>query len=106
MGALIFAYMKGLGYVGYGEVTKEAVPIVEFIVDGKPLLDHRLRATHAADNKDSPADAEWAVGVKWIKTFARDSAKSSRGIFANQHIVCKLRDPKTVQFLLREFGLT
>src|SRR5262249_12353568 len=25
-GAKVFAYMKGLGYVGYGEVTHEAVP--------------------------------------------------------------------------------
>jgi hypothetical protein len=106
VGDRIFAYMKGLGYVGYGEVAKEAVPIGSFIVDelGKPLLEVPLRAPRAGENKDSPARAEWAVGVKWLKTFDRDEAKTFKGLFANQNIVCKLRDPKTLEYLRAEFG--
>jgi hypothetical protein len=34
-GDKIFAYMKGLGYVGYGEVMKEATPIGDFTVDSR-----------------------------------------------------------------------
>ncbi len=106
VGDRIFAYMKGLGYVGYGEVTKEAVPIGDFLVDGlgKPLLELPLRAPRAAENKDSPANAEWVVAVKWFKTFHRDHARTFKGAFANQNIVCKLRDPKTLEYLRAEFG--
>lgn len=105
VGDRIFAYMKGLGYVGYGEVACAAVPIGDFTVDevGKPLLELPLRAPRAAENKDSLADAEWAVGVVWIKTFTRDDAKTFKGAFANPNIVCKLRDPKTLEYLRAEF---
>lgn len=104
-GDRIFAYMKGFGYVGYGEVTKEAVPIGNFVVDelGKPLLELPLRAPSAAENKDSPARAEWAVGVKWLRTFTRDQARTFKGVFANPNIVCKLRDPRTLEYVLAEF---
>lgn len=105
-GDKLFAYMKGLGYVGYGEVTRPATPVKDFIVDsmGKPLLQLPLQAPHADENKDSPELGEWAVGVKWLKTYSRDEARTFKGAFANQNIVCKLRDPKTVEFLRAEFG--
>jgi len=104
----IFAYMRGEGYVGYGKITKQATPVKDFIVDsvGKPLLGLPLRAPRAAENKDFPDLAEWAVGVEWLKTFPRDEAKTFKGIFANQNIVCKLRDPKTIDFLRSQFGAT
>jgi hypothetical protein len=106
VGDKIFAYMKGLGYVGYGEVTKEAVPAKDFIVDsvGKHLLELPLQARRADENRNSPELAEWAVGVKWVKEYSREQAKTFRGVFANQNIVCKLRDPKTIDFLRSEFG--
>jgi len=105
IGDKFFAYMKGNGYVGYGEVTKEAVPIGEFIVeeDGKPLLEHSLRAQNAAENQESPEKCEWAVGVNWHKVFPREEPKTFKGVFANQNIVCKLRDTKTLEYLQSEF---
>ena len=98
--------MKGMGYVGYGEVTREATPVKDFIVDskGKPLLQLPLQAPRVDENKDSPELAEWAVGVKWLKTYSREEAKTFKGVFANQNIVCKLRDPGTIDFLRNEFG--
>lgn len=107
VGDKIFAYMKGIGYVGYGEVTKEATPIGDFVVDqlGKPLLELPLRAPRAAENKDFTEKAEWAVGVRWLKELPREQAKTFKGIFANQNIVCKLRDPKTLEVLLSEFAV-
>jgi hypothetical protein len=105
VGDRIFAYMKGLGYVGYGEVTKEALPIDQFIVDtdNKPLLEHPLRAPHASENHTSLEKCEWAVGIRWLKTFSKEEAKTFKGVFANQNIVCKLRDVKTLEFLRGEF---
>lgn len=107
-GDRFFAYMKGLGYVGFGEVTKEAVPVRDFIVEehGRPLLDLPLLAPRATANVDTPETSEWAVGVRWLKAFSREQAKTFKGVFANQNIVCKLRDPKTLEFLRSEFEAT
>src|SRR5262249_37552723 len=71
IGDKIFAYMKKLGYVGYGEVTREAVMIKDFIPDGesKPVLELPLRAKHADENSDSPELSEWAIGVKWFRAY-------------------------------------
>jgi hypothetical protein len=40
------------------------------------------------------------------KTFERDQAKRFPGMFANQNIVCQLRDTATADFLRKEFGVT
>jgi hypothetical protein len=102
----IFAYMKGRGYVGYGRVSEEAVMISDFVVEGdQPLLQMPLIAPKPDEHKDDPKMSEWVVGVEWIKTFAREEAKSFKGIFASPHIVCKLRDETAVEFLEREFEI-
>ncbi len=99
--------MKGLGYVGYGVVKEAACMIKDFTADsmGKNLLDLPLSAPEASDNKDDPENSEWAVKVDWKKTFTREEAKSFKGIFANQNIVCKLRNQETVEFLKDQFGI-
>jgi len=103
----IFAYMKGLGYVGYGVVIDTACMATDFIVDsdGKTLLERPLTAKDAFDNKDDPDMCEWAVKVDWKKTLPREDAKYFKGIFANQNIVCKLRHQQTVDFLRDQFDL-
>lgn len=99
--------MKGHGYVGFGEVTKAATPIKDFVVEDqcKVLLQLPLNAPRASEHADSPDLSEWAVGIRWIKTFGRDDAKTFKGAFANQNVVCKLREPKTFDFLRSEFGV-
>lgn len=101
----IFAYTKGLGYTGYGEVVKEAVMVKDFFVEDKNefLLNLPLKASRASENSESPEFSDWAVGVKWIKTFPKEHAKKFTGIFANQNIVCKLREEATVNFLEETF---
>ena len=86
-GDLVFAYMKGLGYVGYGTVTQAAVMARDFAPDGfeKKLLELPLKQPGMSDNKDDPTASEWVVGVKWDKTLERDQAKRFQGIFANQN---------------------
>lgn len=107
VGDKIFAYMKGVGYVGYGEVTQTAAMVKDFIVESehKPLLELPLKASKVNENCDDPELSEWAVGIKWIKTFPREKARTFKGVFA-KFIVCELRQPETVQFLEREFGVS
>ncbi len=103
-GDKIYAYMKKSGYVGFGEITQIAMMIKEFLVDGKPLLECELEAKQPRDNMDNEELSEWVVGVKWIKTVERSDAKTFPGIFANPHIVCKLRQKQTLEFVQNEFG--
>lgn len=107
VGAQIFAYMKGLGYVGFGLVTAEAVMIRDFTVgeNGTALLDMPLKAPHPDRDRDDPELCEWVIRVDWRKTFSRESAQWFTGAFANQNIACKLRHSETVDFLERNFGV-
>jgi hypothetical protein len=105
---LVFAYMGGRGYVGFGKVTQPAMMVRDFTPEGlgKRLLDLPLEQPNICQNKDDPALSDWAVDVKWEKTFPREEAKRFPGIFANPNIVCLLRDAATVEFLRKEFGIT
>ena len=106
VGDKIYAYMKGLGYVGLGEVTSPAVMVRDFVVveTGKPLLEAGLSASEADANRDDEELAEWAVGIRWINTVEKSQAKTFSGAFANQNVVCKLRDPQTLRFVREAFG--
>lgn len=105
VGDRLYAYMRGLGYVGYGEVTRSACMIRDFTVgeNNTPLLSAGLRAPGAANNSDNEELSEWVVGVRWIKTFPKNDAKTFAGVFANQNVVCKLRHEGTLKFVEREF---
>jgi hypothetical protein len=104
VGDEIFAYMAGLGYVGYGVVTATAVPVAEFrTTEGARLLDQPLKAPQAGEAADDPKVSDWAVAVDWKQWVPKERAKTFRGVFANQNIVCKLRQPETVAFLKKEF---
>ncbi|QDU25826.1 hypothetical protein ETAA8_08980 [Anatilimnocola aggregata] len=105
VGDKIFAYLKGYGYVGYGEITSTACMAKDFMVDGKRLLDLPLVAPSMNSNSDDPELSEWVVGVKWLCSFPREESKTFTGVFANQNVVCKLRHEQTLDFLKREFGL-
>jgi hypothetical protein len=99
----IFAYQGGKGYVGYGQITSPVVPVSDFTVQGKRLLDLELEQSNLGHDANDADKREYAVGVKWLKTFPIEEAKKFPGIFANPNVVCRLRDPKTIGFLGREF---
>ena len=104
-GDKIFAYIKGRGYVGYGHVEEEAVPVNKYEINGKKLID-ALPEGHAWKNQEpTQKSGEWLTKVKWIKTFPKDQAKWLSNGFANQNVVCKLRDRRTFDFLVKEFGI-
>jgi hypothetical protein len=106
LGDLVFSYMKNCGYVGFGKVTQLAMMVRDFTPDGfdKRLLNLPLKQPNLSENKDDTLLSEWVVGIKWEKKFGRNDAKKFPGIFANQNIVCKLRDSDTVDYLLGQFG--
>lgn len=106
VGARIFAYQKGSGYVGYGVVTRPADLARDFTVEGRELLKLPLQQPNLGHDKDDPERAEYVVGVEWENTVPVSEAKTFSGVFANQNIVCKLRHQPTLQFLMQQFGVT
>lgn len=104
VGDKIYAYMKGMGYVGFGEVTQSAIMIKDFTVGGNLLLDLELKAERPNENMENDELSEWVVGVNWIKIENSNNAKTFTGVFANQNVVCKLRHVQTLRFVQNEFG--
>ncbi|MEQ6378592.1 DUF91 domain-containing protein [Bacillaceae bacterium S4-13-56] len=106
IGDRILAYLKGKGYVGYGVVTANAVMGKDFqLEDGTFLFDSPLEQTNIKEDKDNPDKADWIVGIDWKKAFDRENAVTKPGIFANQNIVCKLRNEDSLEFLEKHFPL-
>jgi hypothetical protein len=108
VGAKIFAYVSRWGYVGYGEVTYEAMPIKDFVIETerKRLLDLPLLEERIAENSDNLELSEWVVAVRWLRTFPRNNARTLKGVPSYRNIVCKLTHPTTIKFLESEFGVT
>lgn len=105
VGDKIFAYERSKGFIGYGLVTSEKVPASEFITADGLLFDQPLDQPGIKKNAADPSLAENVVGIDWQKTFEPSEAKWFKGAFANQNIVCKLRDQATVDFLIQEFAV-
>lgn len=106
VGDKVFVFDKGKGYIGYGVITHEAMPAAEFETPEGRLFDLPLSEPRLMRSDQSPEEAEHIVGVDWLSTVERDQAKWFKGAFANQNIVCKLRDEETVNFLVAAFGVT
>lgn len=105
VGDEVFVFDKGNGYIGYGVVTAEKTLAAEFQTPDGALLEQPLIGQNLRHDADNPELAEYVVGIDWKKTFDRNHGKWFKGAFANQNIVCKLRDQATVDFLKTEFGL-
>ena len=103
IGDEIFVYDKGNGYIGYGVVNREAIPAAEFMTPDGPLFEQPLAEPRLKRNGEPAEHAEHVVGIEWRETVDQTHAKRFKGAFANQNIVCKLRDEATIDFLVQEF---
>lgn len=99
------AYQKQAGYVGYGKVIEPAVMARDFQTPAGPILDQPLAQPGLARERDDPKLAEWVVRVEWINAVPTAEARRAEGLFTNPNIVCKLRDPKTLEFLRESLGV-
>lgn len=104
-GARVFAYYSSptRGYVGIGTVKAKSTPVREFtvVVDGHevPILDAPLanRGVLMADDPDDPERCSRLVRVEWQATVPAGRAVWESGLFANQMVVCRLRDEHTIE---------
>jgi hypothetical protein len=96
------------GYVGVGTVTAAAVGVNDFDVevDGVErniLQVPDLKATNIGWEADDPEQCEYLARVEWIDARPRERAIWEKGMFANQNVVAKLRQPFTLQRLSEIF---
>ncbi|UGT58795.1 hypothetical protein [Nocardia asteroides] len=108
-GARVWAAIPSTGYVGVGEVAATAVSVAEFEVevDGvtMPVLQAPLVAAQMGEDADDPALSEYLVRIRWIDTRPREEAVWVKGMYANQNVVTKLRQPFTLQRLAEAFDV-
>jgi uncharacterized protein with ParB-like and HNH nuclease domain/predicted transport protein len=108
-GARVFVHVPRKGYVGVGTVQEGPVPAADFRVqlDGAEtrILEVPLHARRMTDDADNPEMAEYLVRVEWLKTVPIEESVWEAGMFANQTVVCRLRDPATLSILTDRFGL-
>ena len=108
-GARIWAAIPGTGYVGVGEVVEPAVAVNDFEVDldgdSVPILQAPLEASQMDEDADDPEQSEYLARVRWVDTRHREQAIWEKGMFANQNVVAKLRQPFTLQRLGEAFNI-
>jgi len=105
IGDPLYVYERGRGYIGYGIVNSEAQSSSKFrFVSGKLLSEVQLEQPAILHDPNDLEKSDYIVGIEWKKTLPISEAKTFAGAFANQNVVCKLRDPATLEFLSSEFG--
>lgn len=106
-GDIIVAYLKGHGYVGIGKLLKEAVPVIDFKIDNKPLKDFSLHTPNIFENSDNEK-TESLIKIEWIVAVDREAAKWKKNskLFTTQLIKASLdNQPNTLRFIEKEFDV-
>lgn len=111
IGARIFVYIPGCGYVGVGTVTGPALPALESKLQQNGLEtpfnqldlkgDYGLRS--GAPGQDGADTNEYIVPVSWAHTVDLPEAFWLKGLFANQNSACKLRHELTLTEVSKAF---
>lgn len=111
-GARIFVHIPKHGYVAVGETLGEAKPFDEALVqledDWVRLAERDLVAPyrhHDPGEVPPEDDTEYIVPVRWIASAPKNEAYWVTGMFANQNIAGRLRDPFTLERLTAHFEL-
>ena len=107
-GDVIAAYFNDKGYVGIGRVTKPAVCINEFKINGHKAvpadfsIDSNMFRSYSPNNK---INAEFLVSVEWFETVHQDEAKFMNPV-ALRNVVCSLdNQPSVRKRLQKEFNI-
>ena len=99
------------GYIAYGKVIEEAVPIRDFMVNGIPLLEcitddgspYKDKYPTAQETADDIKDCDWILKVNWIKVLSDDNIMNSN---AQRPIVWHTIDKNTMRELEQAFRAT
>jgi hypothetical protein len=108
VGDIVAAYISKKGYVGVGRVVAPSVPAPDFRFNGRPLSERMLTGKALLHDAGDADECDYLVSVKWIKKVPQEKAqwRKGAGLWAARRIVASLaQQPKTQQFLKRQFGV-
>ncbi|HMO61231.1 MAG TPA: hypothetical protein PKC39_01255 [Ferruginibacter sp.] len=116
-GDIVCAYISREGFVGIGTIIDPAVPIGDFLYDGNNLAGLMHINMDPDDglfaNEGEPEFQEYAVRIRWIKTYPRNEAKSLQGLGFHIYpgVCCELRrgrqnDDNIINFIQISFDVT
>lgn len=91
-----------------GIVDGPASPFDEAVltVDGEARKMTELELVAGYRHAGSSSDlAEYIVPIRWVKTLDRSNAIREKGLFANQHSACKLRNSFMLKTLTQRLAL-
>lgn len=100
VGAKVFAYASGSGYVGYGTVTAEAVPQRDFVVQQlkKKLMDLPWAAKPNPNASEDLNTCDWCAAVAWHITRDRNDGVLTQ--LAYRGTACQIKQVEVVRRLL------
>lgn len=111
-GHRVFARAPGEGYIGVGNVTREATPVKDYMTttgdgDETPILEADLDAEAMGENKDDLNRCEYLVGVDWIETRDIEDAYWEKGMWFYRHTACPIykKNRETLEKLYAEFDV-
>lgn len=112
MGSLVWAYVPGKGYVGYGRVTAPAVRYDQFTVriddENIPITEAKEKGHLEAENPADVGYSQYFVRVEWVKAVSAGQAVREPGFFSNPNTVCAPTSEKwqfTIDFLKRRWSI-
>ena len=112
LGARVFVYVGGAGYVGIANVAAEMINARDARVDingtDEPLLDQPgvSDAFRERAFSDDPEEIEMVVRVEWTELLPLHEAVAGSGLFSVPTTVCKLRDKHTIETVETALGIS
>lgn len=95
-GDRVWVKIPGVGFVGVGRVTGEAIPAASFRVTTaageRPFMDV-AKATYHREVLNDLERCEYFVPVRWLDTIPVERAIQEVGMFGNQNTVCRPTTP-------------
>jgi hypothetical protein len=105
LGARVWVYAPGFGYVGVGRVKGPREAASSFRVttlEGEmPVMEILKDGHYQREFISDPEKCEYFVPMQWIQTVPIEKAFGEIGLFANQNTVCRPTTPKWTSTVAR-----
>jgi hypothetical protein len=109
-GSRVWVNVPGTGFAGVGKVLGPAVPVKDFLVQGKPFLSLPHAGHYGVAGGKTPSEStEMTVPIQWIHHEPLSQAVKEKGFYGNQWTVTQSTQPKwqhTVERLKARWGIS
>ena len=97
----VYLYQSGFGYVGQAKTISNAIPMKEFLINGKPIINQPLKGDMS--NLNDNEKCEWLIAIDQFKSLPAASAVRKKGLFVYIATSCRMMDVVSIQYLRNVF---